>query len=250
MNIDVRMCKDCRHTLFSRADFEKERHVKPADQRSFENLIQFERGIRLLMPKFQKLLLALQDPDKPPAHEQISEATKVRKRLTDAFIQYESAARRIRDLPSSSATQTRLQKAVYQQASNFLSLNMLPLKALPKILKHASPHGASNGKSNRALSSIKLNDRLEVSSQQSSSAIESLEAEEKELRERLIILEEQKFMVNEMLTEARKKRRFEEMAALSTNIDDLTKEIDSLRARLSRVEGDFENLYQEVGSPG
>jgi rabenosyn-5 len=149
-----------------------------------------------------------------------------------------------------------LQKAVYQQASNFLSLNMLPLKSLPKILKHASPHGANgtgkalqNGRPAGALASIRYNDKLETGSQQSSSAIESLETEEKELRERLMVLEEQKFMVTEMLAEARKLRRFEEMTALSSNIDDLSREIDNLRARLSRVEGDFAGIYRDLASP-
>ncbi|KAF2668472.1 hypothetical protein BT63DRAFT_433253 [Microthyrium microscopicum] len=253
VGLDVRMCKDCKHTLFSKADFDLEVHNKPPDQRSYENLVQFERGIRLLLPKFQKLLLALQDPEQPPSAIQIADATKVRKRLTDSFIQYETAARRIRDFPTSSPTQARLQKAVYQQASNFLHLNMLPLKALPKILKHASPHGASKARLNNApgnaLASIKYNDRLAAetsSNPSSSSAIESLEAEERELRERLIILEEQKFIVTEMLNDARKKRKFEEMAALSSNVDDLSREIDNLRARVVKVEGDFEGLYTEM----
>lgn len=33
---------------------------KPPDVRAYNNLVQFERGIRLLLPKFQKLLAALQ----------------------------------------------------------------------------------------------------------------------------------------------------------------------------------------------
>lgn len=60
ISLDVRMCKDCRHTIFSKADFVQEVAQKPPDQRAFEHLIQFERGIRLLLPKFQRLLLALQ----------------------------------------------------------------------------------------------------------------------------------------------------------------------------------------------
>ena len=231
---------------------------KPADQRSYENLAQFERCIRLLLPKFQKLLQALQDPENPPTSDQISQATKVRKRLTDSFVQYENAARRIRDLPTTSQTQERLQKAVYQQASSFLHLHMLPLKSLPKILKHASPNGIrTNGhiqpkQSGSALASIKFNDHLnpETASQSSrSSAIESLEAEEKDLRERLIILEEQKFIVGEMLNDARKKRRFDECQALSANVDDLTREIDKIQGGLANL--DFKGVYGwgAAGSP-
>lgn len=56
----MRMCKDCKHTLFSRSDYTRELAEKPPDQRAYENLTQFERGIRLLLPKFQRLLVALQ----------------------------------------------------------------------------------------------------------------------------------------------------------------------------------------------
>jgi len=60
INLDVRLCKECKATLFNRRDFEADRMKKPPDVRAYENLIQFERGIRLLLPKFQKLLAALQ----------------------------------------------------------------------------------------------------------------------------------------------------------------------------------------------
>jgi hypothetical protein len=60
LNIDVRLCKECKSTLFDRSDFEADVARKPADVRAYENLRQFERGIRLLMPKFQKLLTTLQ----------------------------------------------------------------------------------------------------------------------------------------------------------------------------------------------
>lgn len=46
--------------MFDKRDFDADLAQKPADVRAYENLRQFERGIRLLMPKFQKLLTALQ----------------------------------------------------------------------------------------------------------------------------------------------------------------------------------------------
>ncbi|CAN9190374.1 unnamed protein product [Alternaria alternata] len=238
MSIDVRMCKDCQHTLFARGDFERELADKPKDQRAYENLAQFERGIRLLLPRFHKLLQALQDPDKSPTPQQLTDATKVRKRLMDGFAQFDVAAKRIRDLPTDSPTQQKLQRAVYQQAYSFLSLHMLPLRSLPKILKHAAPQGRSNGGS--ALASIKYNDRS-AGSVVSSSEVSAMESEEKELRERLIVLEEQKFMVSEMVADATKHRRFDEVSSLAQNLEDLNKEIDQINGQLGQL--DFASAY-------
>jgi rabenosyn-5 len=259
--IDIRLCKECNITLFSRRDFDLETQTIDPSTRAYSNLTQFEHGIRMLLPRFQKLLSMLQDPDKPPTSAQLSDASKTRKRLMDSFTQYDIAARRIRDLPTTSPTQQKLQKAVYQQASNFLHLHMLPLKTLPKILKHATPHGnartngvpspLANGKphSSSALASIKYNSLdPEASSQMSSasSQISALEAEEKSLRERLIVLEEQKFFVSEMIADAKQRRKFDEVAALAGNVEDLGREIDSVQGLLAGL--DFEGAYTGTGS--
>ena len=60
INVDVRLCKECKATLFNRRDFEADVSRKSPEVRAYENLVQFERGIRLHLPKFQKLLTALQ----------------------------------------------------------------------------------------------------------------------------------------------------------------------------------------------
>lgn len=60
VDVDIRLCKDCRATLFNRRDFENDKMKKRPDVKAYENLVQFERGIRQLLPRFQKLLTALQ----------------------------------------------------------------------------------------------------------------------------------------------------------------------------------------------
>ena len=188
------------------------------------------------------------DPDKPPSQAQLADASRTRKRLVDAFGQYNTAARRIRDLPTESPTQQRLQKAIYQQSSNFLQIHMLPLKALPKILKHATAHGvdyseraAPNGRPTGALASIKYND-IDIASQiSSSSAVSALEAEEKTLRETLMVLEEQLFLVKEQVADANKRRKFDEVSSLAQNVEDLSKEIDQVQGQLGQL--DFAGAY-------
>ncbi|KAI9805114.1 MAG: hypothetical protein M1825_000948 [Sarcosagium campestre] len=255
VSVEVRMCRDCKATLFGRRELANDVSKQRKQVKTYETLIQFERGIRLMLPKFQRLLIALQDPNKPPTSSQLSEASHVRKRLIDAFSQYNTAANRLRDMPTDSATQQKLQKAIHQQASNFLHLHMLPLKSLPKVLKHASPHGINNSTSGRpatqrssnALAAIKYNDIDSASQISSSSAVSAIEAEEKELRERLIVLEEQKFFVGEMIANANKRRKFDEVSSLAQNSEDLSKEIDQINGMLAQL--DFASVYERVASP-
>ena len=217
-----------------------------------------------MLPKFQRLLMVLQsvplmiydfrdlivhrDPDKPPSQAQLADASRTRKRLVDAFGQYNTAARRIRDLPTDSPTQQRLQKAIYQQSSNFLQIHMLPLKALPKVLKHATAHGVGSsertlpsGKATGGLASIKYNEIDNASQVSSSSAVSALEAEEKTLRETLMVLEEQLFLVKEQVANANKRRKFDEVSSLAQNVEDLSKEIDHVQGKLGQL--DFAGAY-------
>ena len=268
--LDVRLCKECDQTLFSNRDFQQSL-TTPSSQiagfsRSYGNLLQFERGIRLLLPKFQKLLQALQDADNPPTSAQIADASRTRKRLMDSFTQYDTAARRIRDAPNNSPTQLKLQKAIYNNASQFLHLHMLPLKTLPKILKHATPNGTSRGngaasplpngvnaRPQGALAAIQYNhvrqnSSSNVSISTTSSRISELEAEEKSLREKLIVLEEQKFMVQEMIADANKRRKFDEVASLAGNVEDLSREIDEVGKLVEGVKGSIGDVYADFGS--
>ncbi|PTB79078.1 FYVE-domain-containing protein [Trichoderma longibrachiatum ATCC 18648] len=263
--VDIRMCKDCNDTIFSARDFAASLAYKPPDQRAYETLRQFERGIRQLLPSFHRALVALQpevkengeiDLNKPPAtHAQIQEASKIRKRLIDSFTKYGSAARRLRDLKADNPTQQRLQLAVYAYASSFLHTNMLPLKNIPQMLRHRSTPSSSSSHShflpstNHSTSSLRHSELAEsdIASQapsEASTVVSLLETEEKELKERLIVLEEQKFMVEEMVKSATGARRFEEVSALSRNLDELNGEIQGLRKRIGDVERKWEVAYR------
>ncbi|KAK4188895.1 hypothetical protein QBC35DRAFT_381474 [Podospora australis] len=256
VSVDVRMCCECKTTIFSHRDFVDSIMHKPPDQIAYENLRQFEIGIRNMMPKFQKALMSLQPPEedskKPaPTHADIQHAAGIRKRLTYSFRQYGDAAKRIQNMPTTSPTQRMLQQKIYAAASAFLHTNMLPLKSLPSLLKaHSSGHRRllSNGPSHSPLrngesagfdpETSSLGGASEVST-----AVSALETEEKEAREKLIVLEEQRFMVQEMLNHARSARRFEEVSALTRNIEELDKEIEASKRVVGEVAQRWEGVY-------
>lgn len=261
MDVNVRMCRECKHTLFSKRDFARALAHKPPDQRAYETLCQFERGIRLLMPTFQKSLLPLQSlsgnedgsnersPLKPPTHAQIQEASKLRKRLMESFSKYDLAAKRMRDLPTTSSTQKRLQKAVYQAASIFLHQNMLPLKSLPHMLRPHRQHSQtrklvpSTLRNEESSTSIPVGEGASMEGSETSTAVSQLEQEERGLREWLVVLEEQRFMVNEMVKNTHKQRRFEEISTLTRNLEELDREIEKARNDVGKVEGRWKDMY-------
>lgn len=128
---------------------------------------------------------------------------------------------------------------------------MLPLKSLPQVLKHATAHGqgpstakSANGRPNGALASIKYNDQDAASQASSSSAVSALEAEEKVLREQLILFEEQSFLVKEQIGDASKRRKFDEVESLTRNVEDLGREIDRVQGQLGQL--DFASAYNGV----
>ena len=64
-----------------------------------------------------------------------------------------------------------------------------------------------------------------------------------------MVLEEQKFFVGEMVADANRRRKFDEVGALAQNVRDLTREIDSIQGMLAGL--DFEGVYTGgVGNGG
>ncbi|KAF6520057.1 hypothetical protein HZS61_016474 [Fusarium oxysporum f. sp. conglutinans] len=252
--------------LITRHHWQRSTSYDLSDQRAYETLRQFERGIQQLLPSFHRALLNLQPEKKesgeidlnkpPPTHAQIQEAAKIRKRLVDSFGKYGIAAKRLRDLPTESPTQRRLQMAIYTYASGFLHTNMLPLKSLPQLLRSRSSASSSTAVSTSRLlashhhsgSSLRHSELADETSSQApsegSTVVSQLEAEEKELRERLVVLEEQRFMVEAMVKTAQGSRRFEEVSALSRNVDELDAEIKVLRNKVGGVEERWEGVYR------
>ncbi|KAL1888895.1 carboxypeptidase Y-deficient [Sporothrix stenoceras] len=254
----ARVCETC---YKSRPGYNDHHAHKPADQRAYETLRQFEWGIRQMMPLFQRSLQSLQ-PDapgsnRPPAtRAQIQEAAKIRKRLMGSFTKYNLAAVRLRDLKTDSPAQQRLQKSVYSAASTFLHANMVPLKHVPKMLQSQQPSGSPfthrrllanlNGSSSN-MSPLRngenITDSGSVACSEASTAVSLLETEERELREKLVVLEEQRFLVQQMVDSARGSRRFEEVGALTRNVEELDNEINRVKQQVSGVEDRWEGVY-------
>ncbi|KNZ74771.1 Vacuolar segregation protein PEP7 [Termitomyces sp. J132] len=195
----VRICRSCRPILL-RQQYQYEFTHVPLFSKLYEAFIALEQEIEESLPQFQELILSLSHNDQPTQEASIS-----RKRLLEAFAQYDALAKRIRALPcrtGSSADQ--VQSSIMNRASLFLQKNMFPLQSLPKPKKP-----------NTKTTTISNDDGPKVDP-------------DSEMAMALQPLLEQEALLESFVEEAKAHRKFEDVKTLKTNLQEIRMEIDRI----------------------
>ncbi len=248
-NNGIRICRNCKDTLFSKRNFMKDlQSEQPILLQHYEHLANCRRVIEILMPKFQNALAVLDDSSIIPSKQITTGANKLRTRLLESFTQYDKISRQIVKTNVEIETEKRLKKTIYSMAVLFLQENMLPLKSLPNILKHSNSNRGSPISSSQASPSPSPSPTptptptpvqvIEPSSQFTRVPTPPEEKpnlsqnEIEEYRNQLIVVEEQKYLVGNMIKEATARRKFDEVAPLQQSLDDLEIFIEDLRKKL------------------
>ncbi|EJD52941.1 hypothetical protein AURDEDRAFT_54312 [Auricularia subglabra TFB-10046 SS5] len=196
----VRICRDCRPTLL-RKQYAVEQSSLPTFARLYEAMIIVEKELEDSLPAFQEMLLALNNNPET----QSTEAKAARKRLLDAFADYDTLSKRILGLPCAPASsQERVQTAIRTRANLFLQQHMFPLQALPRPTRK-KPEAGANGNGNGA----------------------ARDADSK-LAMALQPLLEQEKLLESMVEEARARRKFEDARTIQANLEEIRGEIDRI----------------------
>ncbi|ODQ59372.1 hypothetical protein WICANDRAFT_56036 [Wickerhamomyces anomalus NRRL Y-366-8] len=207
----LRLCRNCKNVLFLKRNFQKDLR-KPFSKllAKFEIQQNVKKSITTLMPRFQDMLIKLQDDKAVRSKSIIADASKLRKRLMDTFAMFDKLTKEIVTLECSTESESRIQLAIQTESASFIQKNMLPLKSLPKILKQQE---------------LKQKEQHKVLSREEVQGI-------KQNREELMVLNEQKFLVEDMIANCKAQRKFDELPPLNENLDELNKNIDRLQAAL------------------
>lgn len=223
-DVCIRICQDCKNTVFSKRNYESDLKATKSDLLYFyDTLTPVRRSIDTMLPKFQEMLTEINNPDKPPTPGLLHEATRVRRKLLESFVQFDNTSRKVLSIKVHTEEEQRLQHQIHTVAAQYLQDHMLPLKALPKVLKHTKPSS----------SLTEVVTATDVNNTPSTPTLPPLSSDEiQSLREQVIVLEEQKFLVTGMIAEASSRRKFDEVEPLQQSINDLDKELDSIRSKL------------------
>ncbi|KAF8636575.1 hypothetical protein AX17_003386 [Amanita inopinata Kibby_2008] len=198
----IRICRECRPTLLRKKHHQETLHV-PLFFHLHEILIGLEREIEVALPQFQELLLTLGHNDQPT-----KDASSMRKRLLEAFAQYDSLSKQIYQLPcpnGSKSSQHRVQMAVLARANIFLQKKMFPLKSLSTTA-------------------------LPTDVPQTSLPTETVTQRtlDLELAQQLQPLLEQEALLETFIEEAEIHRKFEDVKSLRTNLEEIRVEIQRI----------------------
>lgn len=196
----IRICRVCRPALL-RKQYALDRARLPTFSKLYDVFMSLEKEIEDALPQFQELILTLNSDDRPTA-----EASAARKRLLDAFAQYDALAKRIRALPTSGpgSSQDRVLAAVHTRANVFLQKHMFPLQSLPKPSKSTSP--------------------------QTKTIDGPIIDPNSKLAHALQPLLEQEALLESFIEEAKTHRKFEDAKSLKNNLHEIQAEIDKIVA--------------------
>ncbi|KAI0724038.1 FYVE zinc finger-domain-containing protein [Cerioporus squamosus] len=208
----VRICRECRPILL-RQEYRQEMGVVPLFSRLYDAFISLEKEIEEELPLFQRssstsafahpCLLRSSKQERPTP-----EAAAARKRLLEAFAQYDALAKRIRKLPCPpGSSQERIQAAIISRANLFLQKNMFPLQTLPKPKKVGSPSAASPAPPE-----------------------DQIIDPDSEVARVLQPLLEQEALLETFVEEAKAHRKFEDVRTLKNNLREIRAEIERILA--------------------
>ncbi|KAI0065423.1 hypothetical protein BV25DRAFT_1821825 [Artomyces pyxidatus] len=197
----VRICRDCRPVLL-RQQYTHDVAQAPTFARLYDVFVSLEKEIEDSLPLFQELLMSLSTEDRPTA-----EASAARKRILEAFAQYDALAKRIRKLPApAGSSQDRVQAAVLMRANVFLQKHMFPLQSLPKPQKASS-----------SPSPVQTPGAPDIDP-------------DSEVAHALQPLLEQEALLESFVEEANAHRKFEDAKTLKGNLQEIRAEIDKILA--------------------
>lgn len=196
----LRICYSCKHLLYNKRLFEKDVCSEPSETlRIDEQMVQLQKKINSFLPEFKKTMSNLQSTP-----QDIEKAAMGRKRLMGYFSKLDKLTKRIDALNQSfagSKDELKVMKSIHQIALTFLQENMVSLKSVPRMASPSEP-------------------------------LKKSKKEVREMRETLMVLREQSFLLDDMIEKSKRGRKFDDMKSLEVSKSDLEGEIERLTTAL------------------
>ncbi|QLL33365.1 hypothetical protein HG536_0E02760 [Torulaspora globosa] len=219
--ISVRICSRCTHSLYFGRKFKKDQ-AKPLSPllSQCEKIHNVSRSILNLL---SLLTASLEEIERLRSSEQtqyqasIDESARLRAKLFRTIASYTQLAKSIATLLPRNTAERKIQQSIRMASSIFINEKLVHMKSLPVPSSDADqPHLQAD----QVAKPFKL-------------VYNNLSIKEvKRFREELMVLKEQRFLVESMIENCKKQRNFDEITILSSNLQELDSRIAAIQLGL------------------
>ncbi|TGZ83114.1 hypothetical protein EX30DRAFT_362656 [Ascodesmis nigricans] len=250
--VSIRLCKTCATTLFAHTSFLSSLSSPPLIVRYYDTLTSYRNSLQSLLPRFQTLVTAAQSS---PTPDNISTAEKAKKRILEALSKVEEIAKKVKDMEGLEGVGMILPKAVSLAALEWVRSREVEVRVAVGVLENVKreqagkglrarlrPNGAGHSRQSSVMSTTSVASapsplRNGVLSAGDGGVNGKMDREkrEKELGEQIVVFEEQAYMLQGMLDEAKKMRRWDEVKVLFKSREELEGEVERVRSELEAL---------------
>ena len=226
--LSIRLCTQCIDMLFIGRKFTKDVAMPLSGIfAKYESMKNISKVIDGLMPIFEDSLNNLKlktakDSENVLDYKNLNDLARLRQKLLGSVNLYNTLTRQLISVEPRSNLEKKLQSSIKIASAAYINEKILPLKSLPAIL---NPEGQkTNNEKRQNEPEIKKLSQL---------MIENLTIKEvKELREELMVLKEQSYLIESTIQDYKKQRRLEEVVALNKNLEELRSRIRTVQSKL------------------
>ena len=175
-----------------------------------------------LLPTFQAALkkLELDNETKDPSKAaELLQLAKLRDRLSRTITTYSTLTKQLANIEPSNSAERRIQDSIKLVASNFVNEKMHPLRTRFPVVSKQHDSGDSGNDLPSVTKFSNLLSKLTIK-------------EIKKYREELMVYKEQSFLVESMMEEAKKQRKFDEIGMLTENLQQIESRIHEVQQLL------------------
>ncbi|KAH7579339.1 Rabenosyn Rab binding domain [Nakaseomyces glabratus] len=221
--LQVRLCSTCIDNLLLKRKFKRDltKPMPPLLSR-YETLHNIADVIRTILPPFQDALQKIDNErtKKVSDEKELADLSKLRVKLLRSFANYNSVNKQLCSIKPSNFSEERVKNSLLVESSYFINENILPLRSLPAVLSGEDYVMSKSEPEVKKLSELMSSD-LSIK-------------EIKQGREELMVLEEQIFQIESLVETAKRQRKFDEVATLTTNLNELNQRATELREKLGQ----------------
>lgn len=223
IDYSIRLCSVCIKTLYVGRKFKRDLNQPlPLILSRCESLHNTSQVISNILPLLNAHIKNIEDTkqeNKVINPDDIEASKKLKIKLLRAVASYNTLARQLSSIAPKNNAEKKIQQSVQMASAAFLNDKILRLKTLPGIIQTDNNYlPESDAHEVTKLSDIMFNN-LSI-------------REVKKFREDLMVLKEQKYLVESMIKDAKKQRKFDEIAILDINLNELKSNIEEIQDRL------------------